>query len=55
MQTAKEREELFLKISSFLKQYGATKVSFLDLTLGEKRNLKVILMFWLSLPKGKVC
>lgn len=27
MQTAKEREELFLKISSFLKQYGATKVS----------------------------
>jgi hypothetical protein len=27
MQTAKEREELFLKIFSFLKQYGATKVS----------------------------
>lgn len=27
MQTAKEREELFRKISSFLKQYGATKVS----------------------------
>lgn len=27
MQTVKEREELFCKISSFLKKYGAVKVS----------------------------
>jgi predicted nucleotidyltransferase len=27
MQTVEEREELFLKISSFLKKHGATKVS----------------------------
>lgn len=55
MEDAARNKELFEKISSFLKNEGATKVAVFGSYAGERKRGEVISTFWWSFPKQKVC